>query len=217
MTIRTATAFAAGAVVSVVLAGGTTYAATGGNFILGRTNTAGVYSTLSNPNGTALVAKSKAGQPSIRVSDSAKVPSLNADRVDSIEGSSLVRTSTTIGTIASPGFIYDNETPQDSGDDLLVAVAECPVGSQVVGGGADHLDESGNLVSSFPDTDPEFETQAWSAISSATPTEENADNFAAFARCWDPSGNVADNFARKAPSELSPSTKRLIARVTRDK
>jgi hypothetical protein len=217
MSIRTTTAFVAGAVAAVVLAGGTTYAATGGNFILGRTNTAGVYSTLSNPNGTALVVKSKSGQPSLRVSDSAKVPSLNADRVDSIEGSSLVRTSTTLGTITSSGVIYDNETPENEADDLVAALAECPTGSQVMGGGADHEPEDSFLISSYPDTNPDFDTQAWVAISSAAPTQDNADEFTAFARCWDPSGNVEDNFARKAPSELSPSAERRMAGAPRDK
>ena len=218
MTIRTATAFAAGAVAAVVLAGGTTYAATGGNFILDRTNTAGVYSTLTNPNGTALVIKSKAGQPSLRVSDPAMVPKLNADRADSIEGSSLVRTSTNIGTITSPGFVADvppEESPDDPTDDFVVGVAERPTGSQVMGGGADDNTGDGFLIGSYPDTS--VEPDAWVAISSATPSEENADNFTAFARCWNPSGNVTDTTTRKAPRELSPSAKRMLAGATRDK
>ncbi len=53
--------------------------------------------------------------------------------------------------------------------------------------------------------------------STAAPTEENAALVEAFARCWDPSGNVTDTAARKTPRELSPSAKRMIAGATRDK
>ena len=216
MNIRTTTAFAAGAVVALVLGTGTAYAANGGHFVLGGNNYESREASLNNSAGTALTLRSKSGTPSLKVNQTTKVPSLNADLLDGVNSSSLVRTTTQLGTITAPGFLYDNQTPGDPSDDLIVAVAECPTGSQVMGGGADDASEDGLLISSFPDFDPDTETDLWVAISSATPTQVNADAVTAFARCWKPSGSVADNFARKAPSELSPSAKRLIGGATRD-
>ena len=215
MSIRNATAFAAGAIVALVLGTGTAYAANGGRFILGGNNYETREASLNNSTGTALTLRSKSGTPSLKVNRTTKGPSLNADLLDGVSSSSLVFTTTQLGTITAPGFVADNETPSDTTDDFIVAVAECPSGTQVMGGGADDITDDGVLLSSFPDTS--VDPQAWVAISSATPTQDNADAFTAFARCWDPSGNVTDNFARKAPSELAPSTKRLISRSTHRK
>jgi hypothetical protein len=208
MSIRTFTAFAAGAIVAVVLAGGTTYAATGGKFILGRSNTAGTYSTLTNTGGTALVLKSKAGTPSLRVSDGAKVPGLNADVVDGVNSDQLARV-VKAGTATATGEVYDNGTT-DTSDDFVAALAVCPENSQVMGGGADDQTEDGVLLASSPDLD-----DAWFAVSSATPTQDNADAFTAYARCWNPLASVADTNARKAARALSPSAKRLLSGMTR--
>ena len=134
---RSSSAFIAGAVVAVVLGTGTAYAANGGVFRLGRSNSATSATTLTNSNGTALKLNSKAGQPSLQVNRNAKVPSLNSDLLDGIDSASFARV-TTVGSIVGTGFV-DNGGTSDPADDAVIAVAECPAGSQVVGGGGAEL------------------------------------------------------------------------------
>jgi hypothetical protein len=82
--------------------GGTTYAATGGKFILGQPNTASSKSTLSAPiadkaltvtnnstkaGATALGLNVASGHPPFRVNSPTKVANLNADQVDGLDGS----------------------------------------------------------------------------------------------------------------------------------
>jgi hypothetical protein len=84
--------------------GGTTYAATGGNFILGQANTATTQTSLSSNNTGAptLNLVNTAGRPAARfqanggqavftVSNSIKIPNLNADAVDGLDSSNLVQ------------------------------------------------------------------------------------------------------------------------------
>jgi len=69
----------------VLVAGGTgtAYAANGGTFRLGQSNSATATTKLTNTNGTALKVVSKAGTPPISVgSNSTKVPYFNADKLD---------------------------------------------------------------------------------------------------------------------------------------
>jgi hypothetical protein len=68
---------------------GTAGAATGGNFILGKSNSAGTVTTLSNGNGTALALKSKSGTPSLAVNSQSKVANLNVDRLDGLDSTAL--------------------------------------------------------------------------------------------------------------------------------
>jgi len=65
----------------VVSLSGTTYAATGGNFILGGDNTADRVTRLTNPQGTALSLTSKAGVPALKVGNQQQIPNLNASQV----------------------------------------------------------------------------------------------------------------------------------------
>jgi hypothetical protein len=62
--------------------GGTAVAATGGNFILGKANTATTVSSLANTKGTALSLSSTATTPPLTVSNSVQVPKLNASELD---------------------------------------------------------------------------------------------------------------------------------------
>src|SRR6478609_9131108 len=81
----------------LVALGGTTYAATGGNFILGKSNTASSTSTLSAPiadkaltvtnnsikaGATALGLNVASGHPPFKVNSGTKVANLNADELD---------------------------------------------------------------------------------------------------------------------------------------
>jgi hypothetical protein len=69
---------------------GTAYAATGGNFILGKSNTATSVSSLTNSAGTALSLSSKAGTPPLTVNNSAQVPKLNASLLGGNAASAFV-------------------------------------------------------------------------------------------------------------------------------
>ena len=85
-----------------VALGGTTYAATGGNFILGRSNTASSTTSLSSSgSGPALKATNTsigtagsfnvtAGHPPLKVNSGTKVANLNADKLDGKDSTALL-------------------------------------------------------------------------------------------------------------------------------
>jgi hypothetical protein len=208
MSIRTTTAFAAGAIAALVIGSGTAYAATGGKFILGRSNAATSTTTLSNNYGTALNLTSKAGTPSLRVNRNTKVPLLNSDLLDGLDSGSFAR-ATSAGTVRDTGYVDDGGTA-DPADDAVIALAICPAGSQVMGGGGADFTDDGVLFYSAPDG-----SDAWLVVSStATLTGSNALNVEAYARCWNPRANVAGN-ARLAPAphELSAAGRRAVDMV----
>lgn len=105
-----------GAVTILVLAANSAvYAATGGKFILGKTNKAGKVSTLQRTkSGSALnlVTKSSANAP-MTVNGTGKVANLNADKVDGYDSSSMVN-STMIFTksiaLGAPGTSFGMTT-----------------------------------------------------------------------------------------------------------
>jgi hypothetical protein len=70
---------------------GTAVAATGGNFILGKANTANSVSSLTNTNGTALSLSSNASTPALKVSNSVQVPNLNASELGGIGPAGFVQ------------------------------------------------------------------------------------------------------------------------------
>jgi hypothetical protein len=69
---------------------GTAYAATGGNFLLGKPNKASTVTSLSNKNGTALSLSSSSSAPSLIVGNSVQVPNLNASELDGDTSSSFL-------------------------------------------------------------------------------------------------------------------------------
>jgi hypothetical protein len=64
------------------------------------------------------------------------------------------------------------------------------------------------LATSTPDLD-----DAWFAVTTATPTEDNAENFVAYARCWNPLADVSDVNARTNARDLSPSAKQMLRQL----
>jgi hypothetical protein len=208
MTINSTVAFAAGAVVALVLGSGTAYAATGGTFKLGRANSATSASTLTNADGTALVLRSKAGQPSLKVNRSTKVPNLNADLVDGVSSSSLARV-VRVGTVTGTGIVDDNGSITPT-DDRIIAVAECPAGSQVMAGGVEDL-TGGSTYISIPDT--RGPRDAWVAVTDANPVTSRADDLIAWARCWNPRADVGDIGVRTTARMISPPIEQLARRV----
>lgn len=105
-----------------VALGGVGVAATGGNFILGNSNTAGNTTTLSSgvTTGPALDVSNTGGKPAARfsaigtspfiVSNARKVPNLNADQVDGKDSTAFLPSSGTIVQWYSP-FEYRSPQP----------------------------------------------------------------------------------------------------------
>jgi hypothetical protein len=111
--------------------GGTTYAATGGNFILGQANTATNQTSLSGSvNGattgggkvlqltntstgagaTALGLTVASGKPPLAVNSGTKVANLNVDKIDNLDSSAFARNAQEpwheVGTPGQPPFLY---------------------------------------------------------------------------------------------------------------
>jgi hypothetical protein len=101
-----------------VALGGTTYAATGGNFILGQSNSASSTTSLtrtgantakglqvnnnsSGAGATALGLSVASGHAPFTVNSGAKVTNLNADKLDSFNSTAFARGSKNAGTFAS--------------------------------------------------------------------------------------------------------------------
>jgi hypothetical protein len=80
---------------------GTAYAATGGNLLLGKANSASAPSSLTNTAGTALKLSSKAGTPPLSVSNSVQVPNLNASLLGGNPASSFVQGSGRVSSAVS--------------------------------------------------------------------------------------------------------------------
>jgi len=79
------------AVAALVIAmSGTAVAATGGTFILGRSNRATTVTSLSNSKGTALKLSSRHGTPPLTVGNSVRVPKLNASELGGIAANGFV-------------------------------------------------------------------------------------------------------------------------------
>jgi hypothetical protein len=70
---------------------GTAVAATGGDFLLGKSNTATAVSSLTNSKGTALSLTAAPTAPPLKVSNNALVPKLNASFVGNIPASGFVQ------------------------------------------------------------------------------------------------------------------------------
>jgi hypothetical protein len=92
-----------GTIAVFMVLGGTTYAATGGNFILGQSNTASSTTGLSagttgpafrvtnTSTGTAGSFNVAAGHPPLTVNSATKVANLNADKLDGLDSTGFIR------------------------------------------------------------------------------------------------------------------------------
>jgi hypothetical protein len=149
MPVSRTASFAIGAVTALVLGSGTAYAATGGNFILGKGNAASRTTSLSNPNGTALTLNSKAGTPPLRVNRIAKVPRLNADLLDDKHASAFALAAGRTGAFDFEAFGID--TDESGGNDLFLANAACPPNTKRTGGGGFDGTATGFVIYNGPD------------------------------------------------------------------
>lgn len=221
------TSFAAGAVAALVIGSGSAYAATGGNFILGKSNSAGATTTLSNANGTALSLNSKSGTAPLKVNRTTKVANLNADLLDGLSSSSFAKASGKVGTIEEGSFYVDipvGDTQQGDGvPDFVGAYAPCPTGTKLTGGGGIDGTPGGSLWFSAP------QGNAWAVASSWTPTKIAADDtttahdldFPEYpdasqmvvvdAQCWNPTGGVAGAVTSNRVAPATPAQKLAAA------
>jgi hypothetical protein len=117
-----------------VALGGTTYAATGGNFILGQANTAGSTTALSSgttgpafkvtntSTGTAGSFNAAAGHPALAVNTAAKVNKLNADLLDGKDSTNWKVTNvfSPDSDIGGSGPLPIERTYTSSGGKLLI-------------------------------------------------------------------------------------------------
>ena len=117
MHLRQLGAFALGALFMLAVGGGSAYAATGGSFILGHTNSATATTSLTNGQGTALSLTSKTGTPALKVSNQTKVTNLNADKLDDLDSTKLALTAGRTGIVVgasndNDGFVNTARMPE---------------------------------------------------------------------------------------------------------
>jgi hypothetical protein len=197
--------FVAGAVLTTVLGGGAAVAATGGTFILGHSNRATTPTTLTNPRGTALTLRARAARPALTVNTQARVPRLNADLVDGLSGSQLARTGGRTGSVDASGALVDFSG--DGVNDAVVAIARCPAGTQLTGGGVRDFTATGVVAVSAPDATP---SEAWVvAVVIAPGSADIGADVTASAVCYNPLGRVPGAYGRTqrtahVTSQLSP-------------
>lgn len=179
------TSFAAGAIVALVIGSGSAYAATGGKLILGYGNSAGKTTTLTNGNGTAMTFNSKAGTPSIRVNRNTKVPNLNADLLDGLDQTRFALATANTGTVEGFG-----EWVSWQGRTLIMAVAVCPPGTRMTGGGGEDYTADGRMIFNAPLDRGGW----WVAVEADIATTEP--DVVAYAQCFNPRGNIAGSIYR---------------------
>ena len=113
-------------IVAFIVLGGMSYAATGGNFILGKSNSASSKTSLSAPisdkavqltntntgaGATALGLNVASGHPPLTVNSRTKVTNLNADKLDGIDSTGFIKGSGRMVTI--------NTSIPDTGNGIL--------------------------------------------------------------------------------------------------
>ncbi|HUR02514.1 MAG TPA: hypothetical protein VM347_08240 [Nonomuraea sp.] len=133
---------------------GTAYAATGGTFVLGRSNAASSPTGLTSSAGTPLVLNAKTGYAPLAVNSTTKVNRLNADLLDGVDSAALQRRVSgtcaaghAVRAIAANGTVTcddEKSTVQQVFADidstpasatLGFGSADCPAGYAAVGGG----------------------------------------------------------------------------------
>jgi hypothetical protein len=203
--------FAAGAAAALVLGSGTAFAATGGNFLLGKANTASAVTTLTNGYGTSLYLKSKTGTPSLAVNSKSKVANLNADYLDNKDISAFALSTGKTGTILGDGAYYDLDG--DNVVDTVAAIAECPTGTLRTGGGGVDQTPGGTLWWSAPAQPADL--TSWVVASSWTPDlnayPDPTQLIQATVQCYNPRGAVPGAVARHAPVSTEDSLKAAFA------
>lgn len=205
MKISGPVSFGMGAVMALVIGSGTAFAATGGTFILGKSNAATATTKLTNTRGTALALASKAGTPSLKINSSTKVTNLNADRLDNLDSSAFALAGGQTNTVSAHGLALDLD--QNGTADTIVAVAGCPTGSRLTGGGGDDY-TNGSLYVNSP-----LDKSSWAVFSTADVTTQNPADVTAYAVCYNPRGAVPGGNFRVAGSPAPTKSQMAIIRA----
>lgn len=174
-----------GVVTGAVLAGpGVASAASGGSFLLGRNNEASGQTLLKRTgNGPLLALSTRSGQVPLAVTPGApKVTHLDVDELDGLDSSAFARATGRTGYRAVTSTLRD--VTGDGSMDAAVAVATCPAGSQLTGGGALVLG-SGRTVVSAPTG-----AAAWGVAVLVNPAVDQPGDVLAYAVCWNPRGTL---------------------------
>ncbi len=104
---------------------GTAYAATGGDFILGKANTATGVTSLTNKKGTALSLSASPATPPLKVSNNVQVPNLNASELGGHTSSAFLPTNGTAANSSElggqPASNYVTGTGQIATDTATIA------------------------------------------------------------------------------------------------
>ncbi len=198
MNISRKTSFAMGAIMALVLGSGTAYAATGSDFLIGKTNHARKTTVLVNSEGTALFLKSDEGKPPLKVNRAVKVPKLNADKLDGRSEAAFALASGGFGTITAKGLGSDGDS--NGIPETISAIATCPAGTQRTGGGVTDLNDNSVMFLSAPTG-----TNSWMAVTLNDNAEINTtqNNLSASVICYNPRGPVASVNGRTTKSDLA--------------
>lgn len=195
MSISRMPAFAAGAIFALVVGSGTALAATGGDFVLGKRNSAGTTTTLTSQRGPALSLHARRGAPALKVDSGRKVRNLNADRLDGLSAGSFARAGGKTGFFVSTAAADDADG--NGVNDIYVALAVCPPGTQRTGGGVQNFSIGQVLVNS-PDTG-----HSWVVgVIGDNVNEIDASNIEARVVCYNPRGSVRGGQSRTTASDV---------------
>ena len=193
--------FIAGFATAIVLTGGgaAAYAANGGSLLIGRSNFGSATTTLSNSGGIALRLNSKSGTAPLAVNRPTKVTNLNADLLDGRSDASYALAGGQTGVIWADGewIDVDETTP---GNDALLAVAECPAGTKLTGGGVDNF-TGYPTVYNGPDA-----AGAWYGSSFADPAVDAPSDLTAYVVCYNPRGAVPGAMTSDGARSVSEAT-----------
>jgi hypothetical protein len=186
-----------GIAVGATTLGGVSYAATGGSFLLGKSNTSGAQTILRNTATTPILAlsTSRSGQVPLAVSANAgKATNLNADKLDGLDSTVLALSTGQTGTLYAQSELIDVD---DDGivDNVLAAFVDCPAGTKVTGGGFENYTGYPTIISEQSDN-------GWFVASTATAGESGEDLYAAVT-CYNPRGAVPG--ANTTASRAKPS------------
>jgi hypothetical protein len=201
--------FIAGIIVGAIVlgGGGVAWAATGSPLILGHSNKATKTTKIVDRKGTPLSLTAKAGKAPLAVNSKTRVTNLNADTVDGLSSGSFARTTGQFGIITAEGVFLDLTDDGVDNPDVLAALAFCPPGTQVTGGGTDNITNS-PLVIDSPDIG------LWiSAAFDVDPAAHTADELLAYAICYNPKGAVPGALTFTAKKQIPASVMQRLARA----
>jgi hypothetical protein len=197
--------FVAGIVVAVVFVGGgsAAYAANGGSLLLGKGNTAAKTTKLSSSK-TPLSLSASHGRAPLAVNSSGKVAKLNVDKLDGLDSTAFVKTTAPVGVVRAQGAFQD--VNGDGTADALFAMATCPAGTKLTGGGVENFTGFATLAGA-----PTTDRTSWLVASLADGTN-TADDLVASALCFSPKGTIPGlSFYTTRKAQIPAE---LVARVT---